>query len=358
MQTTAQGTNPAVSASGEIDSLLIEKFTGRVHESMTTGENLMAYFDVQEVTGTNKVTEKYIGVTALEVLAPGSPPKGNVTEFDNNSLTVDTVIIARNTVQLLNDVQKDIDGLSSKLSKNQAGQHKKLEDKMLTQQLVFSAISNTAAKQSKPRVAGHGYSQLVTAKTEDLEDNPNLVLAALESLIEAMVAPVDSEADGAELNELAIMMPWKYFNILRDAERICNSEYSISESNGAPIQGFTLKSYNIPVIPTNRIAKAAEKSLLSNPQNGNRYDTLATMLGVVAIVFAPEALLVGRSISLIGDIWQDKGTKAYIIDSWQAEGAICSRWDRVGLVQATTDPTPASLVSRAKRKAIFTRAVA
>ena len=347
--------NTAISASGEVDSLLIEKLTNRIHEATLKAENLLNYFDVQDVTGTDSVSEKFMGDTELEVLAAGQAPNGQPVQFDKNQLVIDTVVIGRNYTRLLSDVQTDIAGLHSKLANQQANKHKKLEDEMVISQLIYSGMGNTKAVRTKPRVSGHGFSQDTQVKDAYLSD-PEGLQAAVEFTLEKLLDGRDG-GDGQDLSQFTILMPWKYFNILRDAERIVSSEYQTFA--GDTVNGFTLKSFNVPVVPTNRMPTAAKSSKLSNAANGNRYDFTAAGATTAAILFTPDALLVGRSIALTADIWFDKNTKSWAIDSWQSEGAIPSVWDAVGLVRntgATAGADDTEVKNRANRKATRTKA--
>lgn len=363
MSTPNTLTNVAVSASGEVDSLLIEKFNGKVNEQYLKGENIMSYFDVQTVTGTNTVSNKYLGETELQVLAPGQSPAATSTQADKNQLVIDATVIARNTVAHLHDVQGDIDSLKPKLATNQAKQLKKMEDEMLIQQMLLGGLSNTSQKRIKPRVKGHGFSVNVEINEGEALSNPQYVMAAVELALEAQV---EQEVD---ISDVAILMPWKYFNCLRDADRIVDKSYTISES-GATIQGFVLKSFNCPVIPSNRFPKysaGAAHHLLSNEDNGYRYDPTAEMNGAVAVLFTADALLVGRSIDVTGDIFYEKKEKTYYIDTFMSEGAIPDRWEAVSVVttdressgapvsNATSAADHAQVLGRARRKAIYTK---
>lgn len=363
MSTPNTLTNVAVSASGEVDSLLIEKFNGKVNEQYLKGENIMSYFDVQTVTGTNTVSNKYLGETELQVLAPGQSPSATSTQADKNQLVIDATVIARNTVAHLHDVQGDIDSLKPKLATNQAKQLKKMEDEMLIQQMLLGGLSNTSQKRGKPRVKGHGFSVNVEINEGEALSNPQYVMAAVEMALENQV---EQEVD---ISDIAILMPWKYFNCLRDADRIVDKSYTISES-GATIQGFVLKSFNCPVIPSNRFPKysaGAAHHLLSNEDNGYRYDPTAEMNGAVAVLFTADALLVGRSIDVTGDIFYEKKEKTYYIDTFMSEGAIPDRWEAVSVVTTdresngnpvstvTSAADHAQVLGRARRKAIYTK---
>lgn len=367
MSTPNTLTNVAVSASGEVDSLLIEKFNGKVNEQYLKGENIMSYFDVQSVTGTNTVSNKYLGETELQVLAPGQSPAATSTQADKNQLVIDATVIARNTVAHLHDVQGDIDSLKPKLAANQAKQLKRMEDEMLIQQMLLGGIANTKAKRRNPRVKGHGFSINVEVSEGEALSNPQYVMAAVEFALEQQL---EQEVD---ISDVAILMPWRYFNVLRDADRIVDKTYTISQS-GATIQGFTLSSYNCPVIPSNRFPKYAQDQkhhLLSNEDNGYRYDSTADMNGAIAVLFTADALLVGRSIDVTGDIFYEKKEKTYYIDTFLSEGAIPDRWEAVSVVTtkrqagsgeadpvATNAADHTKVLGRARRKAVYTKTFA
>lgn len=361
MSTPNTLTNVAVSASGEVDSLLIEKFNGKVNEQYLKGENILSYFDVQTVTGTNTVSNKYLGETELQVLAPGQSPNATPTQADKNQLVIDTTVIARNTVAHIHDVQGDIDSLKPKLAMNQAKQLKRLEDQMAIQQMLLGGIANTKAKRNKPRVKGHGFSINVNVTESEALANPQYVMAAVEYALEQQL---EQEVD---ISDVAIMMPWKFFNALRDADRIVDKTYTISQS-GATINGFVLSSYNCPVIPSNRFptfAQGQAHHLLSNEDNGYRYDPTAEMNGAVAVLFTADALLVGRTIEVTGDIFYEKKEKTYYIDTFMAEGAIPDRWEAVSVVTTKRNDTTgvaeeagtdhATVLSRAQRKAVYVK---
>lgn len=345
-------TNPAVSASGEVDSLLIEKFTGRVKEAYVREENLLRFFDVQTVTGTNVVSEKFMGDTEIQILAAGQSPDATTTQYDKNALVVDTTVIARNAEAMFHNIQSDLEGNHSKLSKNQASQLARLEDEMVIQQLIYGAQENTKAKRTNARVSGHGFSQQVSITDAQVQD-PEALIAAVELVIENLLTGIDG-GDGVDVTDLYSMMPWPIFNIMRDAERIVNGDYSTFE--GSTVSGFTLKSYNLPVIPSNRFPRLvggnviSRTSKLSNPNNGFRYTATEEHAKTVAVLFSSNALLAGKTIDMTGDIFFDKLSKSYIIDTFQSEGAIPSSWEAVGVVDTNTLVENAAVKARAARK--------
>lgn len=346
-----------VSASGEAKSLAIEKYNGQVKRAYSTDPSMMQYFDLEMVTGTNVVSNKYLGTTEVQALAPGKDVRGAQAEFDKNSLVIDTTIIARNVVGMLDDVQDDIQ-TKGKLAEEQVRSLKNLENRMLIQQGVYGAVQNTSVKRSaKPRVKGHGFSIVKGIKEADASVLPLKLMAGIEWLIEEqMIQDVDPSM-------LTIFMPWIEFNCLRDADRIVDARYNTA--SGTTVTGFVLKSFNIPIVPTNHFPKKArdhtdidggdnEHHILSNASNGYRYDVQTGTNGedqekCAALVLGREGLLVGRSIDLQGKIWFNDANKSWYIDSWISEGAIPDRWEHLSVLMKTTADT-AGLQARYERK--------
>lgn len=353
--------NPAVSYSGEVDSLLIEKFDGQVKRAYKEKMNMKSYFEIKQVTGTSSVSNKYLGTVGVQALAPGADVKGQKAGFDKNQLVIDTVVIARNLVGILADVQDDI-MTKGKLAEEQVDALTYLEDRMLIQQVAYGAVKNTQAKRTNPRVPGHGFSIDAKVKLATMEV-PNAVVAAIEYVLEKQME------QNTPVEKFSIIMPWKYFNILRDAERVVNATYNTSQA--VTMRGFVLKSYNVPVIPSNQMPKRSrdhldiegavtDHHLLSNANNDNRYDVISTGAdtidsNIVALIFGTEALLAGRSIDLQGKIWMNDGNKTWYIDSWMSEGAIPDRWEQTGIVRVVADGSATeddAIKARANRKAI------
>lgn len=359
MSSTNNVTNPAVSASGDVDTLLIEKFTGRVKESYIRQENLLRFFDVQQVVGTNMVSEKFMGDTELQILSPGQDPEATTTDQDKNALVIDTTVIARNTVAQFHDIQNDIEGYQSKLSMNQSKQLARLEDEMVIQQLIYGAQANTKAARTNPRVTGHGFSYQISI-SETQAGDPEALQAAIELAVENMMTGKDG-GDGVDKDDMYVMIPWVDFNVLRDAERIVNADYNTFA--GDTVSGFTLKTFNIPIIPSNRFPRLVDgkvisrTSKLSNGSNGARYTANQNQARARAVIFKPEALLTGKTIDMTGDIFWDKRSKSYFVDTYQSEGAIPSAWDAVSVVDTVGDTENTDVTARANRKVIKTRTV-
>lgn len=362
-------TNPAVSASGQVDTLLIEKFNNVVHEEYRKGENLLGNFEVQEVTGTNMVSNKYIGQSSLQKLTPGQEPEATTTDMDKNALVVDTIVLGRNTVHSLHDIQSDVK-VQSKLAKNQMGLIKTLEDQAVIQQLlaggatggVYDPYANTITG-GISRVTGHGVAIKVDFDDNADEADPYQLIAAIEIAIQGLFV------QRTPLAGMKIIVPVNEFGLLVDYGMVAMAQGGSNETTGSAFSGMmgTLKGYGIPVIGSVEFSQmlmagahtGGDHHLLSNDNNSNRYDVTTAMLGAKAIVFGPDAILAGRTISTQGDIYFDKKTKSFFIDSWMSEGMIPDRYDNIAVVNHVTGTggSGSLIKQKAKGKATATRTI-
>lgn len=364
-------TNPAVSASGLVDSLLIEKFTGTVHQEYQKGENLLGIFEMNEVVGTNMITNKYMGDTELQVLTPGQSPEATPTEFDKNSLVVDTIVLGRSAIHTLHDLQNDFK-TQEKYAINQMGKIKSMEDQMVVQQCLTGALTGGVfdpyAVGSAKIVGGTKrlQSQGVAINTEisnTQAQDPYRLVSALEITIMGLVI------QKVPLAQMKIIVPIEEFGLLVDYGFIAQSQggsgTGFESSTFGNMQGM-LKGMGVPVYGsaeysqmrmTGSYASTGKHHLLSKDSNSYRYDVTDTMVNSGAIILRKEGLLVGRTIAPTGDIYFDKPSKSYFIDSWLSEGAIPDRYDNLGCVTYDTT-TNTAVEAKAKGKATLTKTVA
>lgn len=361
-------TNPAVPNNTEVPTLLIEKFNGKVHEAYGKGENLLTKFMVNRVVGTNMVSNKYIGETELQVLTPGQEPEATTTEFNKNALIVDTTILGRNVVSNIHDIQNDFDAMS-KLASNQVIKLKQQEDQMVLQQLLaggftggtFDPHANTITG-GVSRVAGQGVSISVDLKDDNTQAlDPYQLLAAIEIAIMGLVVqrvPVAS---------MEIVVPVSEYATLVDYKIIAESQGGSNEADMMNLSGLTgtLKGWNMKITGSTEFTQmkmnpnfGETHNLLSNASNGYRYDVTADMTSANAIIFGKDGLLAGETISLQGDIFFDKKSKGYFVDSWYAEGCIPDRYDNIAIVGSNNAAENTVVSAKAKGKSTATKTYA
>lgn len=365
--TVNQITDPSVPNNAEVTTLTIEKFNNEVHEIYKTGENLLADFDVEEVVGTDMVSNKYMSGGTLQVLVPGQDPDATTTEFNKNALVVDTTILARNYVNQVQKLVTDYDVLS-RMASTQMADMNQLEDQMVIQQGlagaftggVYSPTANTITGGVK-RVADQGVAIKVLlngAATEEQANDPYQLVSSIEIAILGLL--IQKVPQGM----LKIIVPLHEWSVLSDYGLIADIQGGTNEATGfsmTPMTG-TLKGWGIPIKASVEFSQmksnphqGATHSLLSNAENDFRYDVTADMQKANALVYARDGLLCGRTIALQSDIFFDKKTKGWFADSWMREGCIPDRYDNLAVVASTETADNAEVLAKAKGKATATK---
>lgn len=294
---------------GAVDALFIERFTGLVEGTIARRSVLEGVIPVQSVTGTNTVTKKGVGEATLQTLTPGSTPDGTPTQVSSNSLTIDTVVMARNVFPLLETIQNDFN-----LQKSVADEQGKIIAKFKDQAFFIQAFK-AAGLTTPPYGALPGWvgGTKVTMDNSADRADPVKLFAKIKKLWEQMaVKDVDVIADDVRL----YVTPPEYYTLL-DNDYLINTTYKTSE--GTSIEGMVLKVLGVPVIVTNNLPQAnitAHK--LSTAANSNAYNGDFTK--AVCACFSARALLAGESISLQSKSWFDDDSKVWKLDSWLSFG--------------------------------------
>ncbi len=90
-------------------ALVIEEFTGMVEGTINRRSVLADHIPVRAVKGTATFTNHAVGKSTLQKVVPGTAPDGIKSDFSKNSVTVDTVIAAREFFPMLDVFQTQMD---------------------------------------------------------------------------------------------------------------------------------------------------------------------------------------------------------------------------------------------------------
>ncbi len=258
----------------------------------------------------------------------------------------------------------------TKLAKNQMGKLKTLEDQMVIQQLcaagltggTYNPYANTITGGTQ-RVSGHGVSIYVNMKNDNSQaQDPYMLVSAIELALMGLVT------QRVPVAGMQVVVPIAEFGLLVDYGYVAQSDGGSNEATGTSFDANLsgrLKGWNVPVMGSVEFTQmkinphdGETHHLLSNVNNGYRYDVTAAMKTANALIFNRDALLCGRTITLQSDIFFDKKTKAYFIDSWLAEGATTGRYDNCAIVASNSAAENTVVRTKAAGKAKVTRTYA
>lgn len=309
----------------EVNPLHIEEYGGEVESRFVKASMMRQFVKIKPVRGTDVITNDRIGATSLQKVTPGVRPSSSAPQFDNISVKVDTLILARSNQALLDDFQEHYD------TRKEIGQdHGKEIGKFFDESMIIQGIKaarvvyGTGAGET-PAPDGFQSGTVVTLTAAGDELDPDKLQRAIEDVVQA-IEEKDVDLDGGAI----FVRPAQYWALARN-DKLVNGDYSTG--NGDYAKGEIMQSCNLPIFKTNRIPSAAISGHhLSNAGNGNAYDVSAAEAKAVVLVMLPKALLAGETIPLTSDVYYVKQELQWYIDSYLAFAATPNRAEHAGVV--------------------------
>lgn len=315
-----------VGNTGAVNATHIEEYTGEVESTIARKSALTGFVKLRTVRGTSVITNFAVGKSTLQKITPGAAPDGINNKFGKNTLTVDTLILARAIFPLLETFQTSYD------SRMEVGQeHGREIAKFYDQSFFIQAIKTAQLAASKfsgmsAGTDGHtGGNSVTFAGASDYLDPAKLYAKIADLFVSMENKDVDPRTDDVML----VVKPREFYT-LQQNEQLINVNYKTS--NGTSIEAHLLKSYGVPVISSNNFpgGETIAGHLLSNASNSNAYDGDFTK--AVAVAFSPRALLSGATIPLTTGVFWDDAYKHWYVDAWLSYGVGPNRAEYAGVI--------------------------
>lgn len=314
--------NQALGTGDEL-ALAIEQFTGVVEGTIERKSKAAPFVMVRPVRGTTTITNEGIGESTLQVVVPGVTPDGtSENQFNRINLTVDTLVLARTNVPLLDSFQKNYD-VQAEIGREHGKKIAKFYDEAFFIQAAKAAALGSSAYGALP---GHQGGSTVTLDATGDATDPAALYSALSDLFAQMEG---KDVDPGTDDVMVALRPAAFYALL-DAEQIVNGEYITSR--GTKVEGVKmLKAFGVPVVSSNNVPNTNITSHpLSNSRNSNAYNGDFTKL--VAVAFAPNALLAGETIALTPAVWYSEEKKTWFIDAHLSFGVTPNRAEYAGRI--------------------------
>lgn len=290
---------------GDTMALAIEQYAGAVEGTIARKSVLDGFVPRRPIRGTNQLTNYAVGEATLGKVDPGVAPAASGMDFNKASITIDTLVYARNVLPLLDSFLQAFD------ARQEIGMEHGKKIAKFTDQAFFIQAAKAAARTTSVfgAVDGHaGGSQITFGSSGDVTD-PAKLYDAIGNLLEAME---EKDVDPVGDDVIVAVKPAE-FKTLMDAEQIVNGNYLTSSGNkldGIPI----FRAFGVPIVKSNNFPSTnISGHLLSNTNNSNAYDGDFSKLKVLA--FSPRSLIAGETIPLSSDVFYDKIYKSWFIDS-------------------------------------------
>ena len=301
-------------------SEMIEQYGGAVDSQFAKTSMMRRIVPVSSVLNTDTSIVRRVGRTTLKALADGVRPPADKTEFGRASVTVDTVIIARDNRSMLNEFQIDFNA-RAELGRD----HGKELGKFFDEAFIIQAIKG--ARMSAP---GNLNGAIGAGKVETLDSagdelDPDLLYQKIARVIVRM------QEQDIDTEECVIMVRPTQHEVLLNNDKLVSREFSAS--NGDYALGKVMTMMGSAIIPTARIPQSAiTNHKLSNSNNSNAYNLTGAEANVAAVIVHPHSLLAGETIPLQSDVFFDKVERQWFIDSFYAFGVSNRRPDVCGVV--------------------------
>ena len=311
-----------------VQPLHIEQYGGEVEGTFAKKSFMRSYVNIKPVRGTDTVTNDRVGEATLGAVTPGVRPTATVAQFDNVSVKVDTIVLARNNVALLDDFQAHYN-VRAELGKEHGKSIGKFFDEAFIIQAIKAALTvkgdGTGGTVKLPP-GWFGGTRVELAAAND-ESDPDLLQKAIEDVCQGIE---EKDVDLANDGGVILVAPAEYYTLLRN-DRLISQEYSTG--NGDYAKGMVMRSCGLPVIKTNRIpSEAITGHFLSNGANGNAYDVAGEEADCKVLIMLPKALLAGETIPLTSKVYYMDSELQWFIDSYLAFGVTPNRAEHAGVV--------------------------
>lgn len=339
---------------GNINPLYIEEYGGEVEKRFLKQSFMRQFFSFKSIRGTDTLTNDRMGFSSLQKVARGIRPHDNSVTFDNISVKVDTIVLARTNSFLLEEFQSHID-----VRKEVGAEHgreigKFFDETFLVQGIKAAQTTNvvpvkdpatdtvtgyievggwadpidaglgkgtpptTYAKRSAPEgFQGSTVVQLGAALDE-------LDPVALELAIQDMCQGIE-EKDVEIMEGVILLRPAQYYVLLKN-DKLLNKDFG--EGAGDYANGMVLKSNGVRIQTTNRFPVASEigvEHYLSNAGNNFSYNIDAVDYNCVCVLLMPKALLAGETIPLTSKVYYVDQEFQWFVDSYLSFGVTPNR---------------------------------
>ena len=310
-------------SAGSVSALHLEEFTGVVESTIERKSTLAGWVPVRPVKGTSTITNFAVGESTLQKATPGTTPDGTLTDFAKRILTVDTVILARAVLPLLETFQTSYDS-RKEIGMEHGKKIAKFKDQSFFIQAIKAALlteSSYKGSGASGKPAGHfGGSQFTLALAGDAVDPAKLYAAIANLFVKLEEKDVDPRTDDVVI----ALRPAEFYTLLQN-EQLIDGTYKTSE--GTSIQAHLLKAYGVPVVSSTNFPGG---QTITSHLLGSAYD--GDFSKVVAAAFSPRALLAGETIPLTTDVFWDKITKQWFVDAHLSYGVTPNRAEFAGVI--------------------------
>jgi hypothetical protein len=311
---------------GDINATAVTEYGQEVQHTIERKSKLHGFVSVKPVKGTNKIGSFAFGESTVQKLVVGEAPAAQTNDVGKNTLTVDTVVLQRHMVPMLEDFQTSYDTRKELGVEDGRAMAKFIDQSYFIQAAKVAQVTQSKYSSVNGKPAGFKGGSTKTLTASGDKTDPAKLMAAIRDLFITM----EGKDVVPQEDDIMLCLKPEQFYILQDAEQIINGNYVTAD--GTQLSGVPIfKAYGCPVTSSNNVPSTVISGHhLSNAANSNAYDGDFTKL--VALAFSPKALLAGETIPLEHKVWWSDMYKMWVIDSHTAYGVTGDRAEYAGAI--------------------------
>lgn len=306
--------------------LLIDQYGGAVETQFAKDSIMRQYVDIKPMRGTNTIVNNRVGKTSLKKLVNGVRPPADPTPFGKVTLTVDTIVIARDTQGTLGAFQEHFN-TRKELGEDHGKQIGKFFDEAFIIMGIKGALTAAPDFGMGPEKNSIGAGKYVELTTAGDEKDPDLLAQAITDVL------VEMDEEEAPTEDMLVFVRPTEYNTLLNNNKLVDGTFSNGNADYADQR--ISKIANTRIVKTARIPREEnDDHMLSNAANENAYNIAGIEARAVAVIVHPRSFLAGETIPLQSKVFYDDVEKTWFIDSWLAFGVSVNRPDLCGAVFA------------------------
>lgn len=311
---------------GAINAAAVTEYSQTVEHTIARTSVLNGFVKARSVRGTNKIGSYGFGKSTIQKLDVGIAPPATPVDIGRNTLTVDTVILTRHAVPLLETFQTSYDARTELGVEDGQEMAKYIDQAYFIQAAKAALVTQSRYSSVGGKPAGFGTGSTKTLSAAGDATDPAKLYAAIRDLCVIM----ETKDVSPSKDDLMLIVKPAQFYALQDAEQIINGNYITSA--GTRLEGIPIfKTFGVPVMSSNNMPSTnITGHFLSNTDNSSAYDGDFTKL--VGLLFSTKAILAGETIPLESDLFYDKIYKTWFVDSHCSFGVTTDRVEYAGAI--------------------------
>lgn len=307
---------------------MVAIFTGDVESRFAYLSVANRVWPARLLRGTNSAFNRFFGKTKIIGVTPGVRPDAYSTPMTKRGVDVDTIALARNNVDLLNDVQSDFTILSE-ISLDQGKEHAVFYDNahfgMLSKGAQQGAMANVDS------IPGGKVENILAGQEADADEFANAITRVLSRMRKENIPDT----------ELTVFVGPDEFDTLIRNDKLVSRDYTTQGADYAMRRIFYING--VRIFETNGMPREATavgtNHILSNARNNYAYNLTTKDVAARALIGHSKSLMPAASISLTAKVWYNDEELQYFVDTYLAFGVTWNRPDVCGGVYIPV-PTP------------------